>query len=223
MRPQISLKLISSFSFSCQASHNRGKEAGWRGFCSTHLLLREVRGGRGPGLLSIDYYISFPQHNVLTAPHAFHHQDVVPPLAAGDSGGSTPSEEGNHLSQHERKELTGVRVTPPRILITSTTLLEIIFLNGVIKALRPEDGTGPRTFLLSVWIRTTCSIQSKQVICFMSLFLGKDGILAAATVPQFAEIKQTAVCVWTPLKHPRLAKQTRLTWADSLRGVSSAC
>lgn len=27
-------------------------------------------------------------------------------------GESTPSVEGNHLSQHERKELTGVCVTP---------------------------------------------------------------------------------------------------------------
>lgn len=45
----------------------------------------------------------------------------------------------------------------------------------------------------------------------MSFVLEKDGILAAVTKPQLAEIKRMAVCVWMLLKHPRLTQQTRET------------
>lgn len=55
MKPQISLKLIFSFSFSCRLSHNSGRQASWRGLCWT-----VERGEWRKALwMWIDYYISY--------------------------------------------------------------------------------------------------------------------------------------------------------------------
>lgn len=102
MRPQISLKLIFSFSFSCQGSHNSGKEAGWRGFCWTHFSAKEVerRKGLWPGFNKLLHF--FPQQNTPTAPHAFYHQDVVPPLAAGHPDFVNPYHRSRTISSNIR-------------------------------------------------------------------------------------------------------------------------
>lgn len=55
MKPQISLKLIFSFSFSCRLSRNSGRQASWRGLCWT------VERGEWRKALWMwtDYYISY--------------------------------------------------------------------------------------------------------------------------------------------------------------------
>ena len=79
------------------------------GDSAQHISEERGEGGNWPGFNRLLHF--FPQQNKPTAPHAFHHRDVVPPLAPR-FGESTPSEQENSLSQHTRKKLTGVYVTP---------------------------------------------------------------------------------------------------------------
>lgn len=86
MKPQISLKLIFSFSFSCHVSHNSGMEAVWT------LSSAERWGGRRSGPVSIAYYFSFPNktpclHHMLSINgklfHYWHRVYLVQTIRAG--------------------------------------------------------------------------------------------------------------------------------------------
>lgn len=137
MRPQISLRLIFSFSFSCQVSHNSGEHTSWRQFCMNTFLRAEVREGRCSGRLLIAYYVSFLKQN--TAAHAFHQHDVIPALEPGPDSQSRET-----ISANSRRKCSQVSPKPPR-LIAFTNLLEMI-VSGVIKALRQNYSTEQRVF-----------------------------------------------------------------------------
>ena len=107
MKPQISLKLIFSFSFLFQISQNSGKEAGWR-------IGTFYGGGRRKVALV------WVQRNITLLTATIHPDcstcfpsvDLVPPLEAGL--GSSPS--SNHQSRiansaSERKNI-GIYVNP---------------------------------------------------------------------------------------------------------------
>lgn len=126
MKPQISLKLIFSFSFK-KVTTVKTKPAG--GDSTEHILVQrgERRKELWPGFNSPLHF--FPQQNTLTAPHAFHHQDVIPSLAAVDPGLMNPRHQSRkNISANIRGKSSQVSVSmEPQSLITFTTLLEIIF------------------------------------------------------------------------------------------------
>lgn len=107
MKPQISLKLIFSFSFSCQVSHNSGKEAGWRGLCWTHFLVQrgEKRRALWPGFNRLLHF--FAQQNTQTAAHMLSITGVYSTISFEELTAFKPPEQENALSQYEG-ENTGV-------------------------------------------------------------------------------------------------------------------